>query len=372
MSRHSFPFLSFSLPFLFLVLFFSGISGELQAQNAASLFGKHSFPDTQTCGGMFFWQDVKFFQEWHIQKSVLTGEYRLLDPQAVCRASGDRDFCEEELAGWREDLGLSSMKGRVLILVHGFASSSILLENMALWFRAQGEYSAVLNVSYPSAFVTVEEETVQIAEIIAALEGVERIDFVGHSMGAIVLRYYLGNYAQKTETEAETENETEAENETEMTAKGAAERASEKTAAGKLTGFPVSKIGRFVQICPPNQGSVIAQNHNAGPVGLFLPALEGLSLSGGQMQERFGTPCCEFGILAGYGEESDSEASDVFNGEENDAVLPVSATKLEGAAGWKKIRGDHSTIPNRVETFENVQTFLNSGHFLSENPLSPP
>ncbi|MDO4627699.1 MAG: hypothetical protein Q4C70_00810, partial [Planctomycetia bacterium] len=126
-------------------------------------------------------------------------------------------------------------------------------------------------------------------------------------------------------------------------------------------GVPFSKVGRLVQVCPPNQGALVAQKHNTGPVGLLFPVLAELSLSGGELDARFGTPRNEFGILAGYGE------SEEFWGEENDAVLPVSTTHLEGARAWKKLRGDHSTIPNSVSTFENIQKFLNDGDFLQEN-----
>ena len=301
---------------------FGGESLEWQSSLCAQVPGFDSVPNTQTTGGIFVWQDLLFFQEWHLQRSVLTGEFRLLDPQAVCRAAGSREFCEKMLQTCREEEAIPPMKGRVLILLHGFASGSVLLENMALWFRKQGGYSAVLNVSYPTTCVTVESETAQIAAIVKALDGVERIDFVGHSLGSLILRYYLGNY--------QSENRD-------------------------------PRIGRFVQICPPNQGSGIAQRHGAGPVGLLFPILSELALNGQEMKSRFGIPACEFGILAGYGE---TDETGVFYGEENDSVLPVSTTRLDGAADWKKIRGDHSSVPNQLETFENVRNFLNSGQFL--------
>jgi len=301
--RHIFPFI-----FLFLTAL----------PTLAQLPGLDSTPRTQTIGGIFLWQDVQFRGEWHIQKSILADQYRLLDPWAVCQASGSREFCEKILA----EQEIPAPSGRVLVLLHGFASGSPLLENMALWFRQTGDYSAVLNISYPSTFVTVEQEADQLAEIVASLEGAERVDFVGHSLGSVILRYFLGNYEKRPEN---------------------------------------VPIGRLVQLCPPNQGSEIAQGHNAGPVGLLFPVLADLSMNGLQMKEKYGIPRCEFGILAGYGEDA------YFGGEENDAVLPVSATRLDGMKAWKKIRGDHSQVPNKIETFENVREFLRNGDFLEEN-----
>ena len=301
--------LIFSLVFLFVTAL----------PTLAQLPGLDATPNTQTVGGIFLWQDVQFRGEWHIQKSILADQYRLLDPQAVCRASGSREFCEQFLT----EQEIPAPSGKILVLLHGFASGSILLENMALWFREKGDYTVVLNVSYPSSFMTVEREADQLAQIIASLEGAERVDFVGHSFGSIVLRYFLGNYDKRPEN---------------------------------------VPIGRLVQICPPNQGSEIARDHNEGPIGLLFPPLAELSMKGPEMKEKFGIPRCEFGIIAGYGEDPSW-----FYGEENDAVLPVSATRLDDAKGWKKIRGDHCEVPNKIETFENVREFLTNGHFLEEN-----
>ncbi|MBQ9454527.1 MAG: hypothetical protein Q4A17_10460 [Thermoguttaceae bacterium] len=289
----------------------------------AQLPGLDSTPNTQTVGGIFFWKDVQFRGEWHIQKSILADQYRLLDPLGVCRASGSREFCEKILAGQE----IPAPSGKVLVLLHGFASGSILLENMAIWFRETGDYTAVLNVSYPAFSVTIEQATDQLAEIIASLEGAERVDFVGHSLGSIIMRYFLGNYDKRPEN------------------------------------IP---IGRLVQICPPNQGAEVARDHNAGPLGLLIPVLDQLSMKGPEMKEKYGLPRCEFGILAGYGEDG------YFGGEENDAVLAISATRLDNAKEWKKIRGDHCMVPNKIETFENVREFLTNGHFLEENSPSPP
>ncbi|MDO4627700.1 MAG: alpha/beta hydrolase, partial [Planctomycetia bacterium] len=193
--RRKLRILAFCVALVAGMIGISGVDGNFGKATSAQIPGINRFDNTQTIGGMFFWQDVFFLQEWHIQRSILTGEYRLLDPEAICRASGSRAFCETVLERYQQELEIPPMSGRVLILLHGFASSSILLENMALWFREKGEYTAVLNISYPSMRVTVAEQAKQLAEIVAKLDGVERIDFVGHSLGAIVLRYYLGNYA---------------------------------------------------------------------------------------------------------------------------------------------------------------------------------
>jgi len=306
------------------------------ADAQGQLFSSQLFPgqdvrkNEQTIGGLMFWQDVLFLQEWHIQQSCLTGEFRLLDPKAVCRASGSLEFCERVLEEYRQELKIPPFSGKVLVLLHGLFSGSVHLENMALWFRQEGGYSAVVNLSCASSFMTVEESTERVAKILEGLKGAERIDFVGHSLGSIILRNYLGKYAEEN---------------------------------GLFEELP---IGRFVQLCPPNQGAETALIHQDVMTGIFVTALADLALNGSEMKERFGVPKCEFAVIAGT--HPDYE----YYGEETDAVLPVSTTRLDGAKGWKKMRGTHMEIPNSIETFQNIRNFLEDGSFLEENVGSPP
>ncbi len=312
----------------FLVLALS-VCGNTEARG--QIFpGQDVRKNEQTIGGLMFWQDLLFLQEWHIQRSCLTGDFRLLDPHAVCRASGSREFCERVLEEYRQELGIPPFSGRVLVLMHGLFSGSVHLENMAIWFRQKGEYSAVLNLACASSFMTVHESTEYLAAILAGLKGAERIDFVGHSLGSIILRNYLGKYAEEN---------------------------------GIFEKLP---IGRFVQLCPPNQGAETARIHQEGMTGTFVKALADLALNGHEMKEQFGVPKCEFAVIAG------THPDYVYYGEETDSVLTVSTTRLDGAKCWKKLNGTHMEIPNSIETFENIRKFLNEGTFLEENAGSPP
>ncbi len=46
-----------------------------------------------TLGGQQLWLDVCFFAGWRIQKNILTGRYRLLNPKSIRYAWGSHEAC---------------------------------------------------------------------------------------------------------------------------------------------------------------------------------------------------------------------------------------------------------------------------------------
>ena len=270
----------------------------------------------QTTGGLFIYQDVKFFGEWRIQQNVWTGGFRLLDPQSVCYAEGSREACEAFWEKIRAERNIPPMSGRVLVFMHGFGSNRLMLQNLANWFRREGDYSAIINITYPSTMVGVLEESARVREIVAGLEGAEKIDFVGHSMGAIILRHYLSH-------------------------------------------DPDTRVGRFVQLCPPNQGSQQAMDTKGGV--LAPSALNDLGLDPLEMQERYGTPQCQIGIISG-GTGTEEGFTDALD-KDDDYVISVCDTYLNWSTDWTMIPATHSEVPNTLETFQLVKKFMNEGKF---------
>lgn len=302
------------------ILSVAGEEAEKHWLDSANLF----VPKMQTLGGFYFWQDIRFQGEWRIQYNVFLKYYRLLNPQSVQYAIGSLEKCESVL----QSQELPPMKGRVLILVHGFGANRLLLQRMAGWFRQRGHYSAVLNITYPSTSVTIQEQAAVIGEIVGHLEGVESIDMVGHSLGSLILRCYLGNPPGGT--------------------------------AGTL---PDSRIRRLVQICPPNQGSALAAMVNQAHLTevFSMDPLQDLGKDGESLQALCGTPACEFGIIAG-GKGDENGYSPTLPGDD-DFVISVETTRLSGAKDYLLLPGMHSVVPNMLETFECVERFLETGSF---------
>ncbi|MDO4570471.1 MAG: hypothetical protein Q4D38_08815 [Planctomycetia bacterium] len=327
--RKPFPMRYFVI-FIVLFFWFSTLSFAQEVQEVQE--GEESqvpiFPVYQTLGGIFFWQDTYFYHEWRIQYNIRSGAHRLLDPHCVCCAVGTYDDCLQRLDELKIERAIPPMKGRVLVLLHGFGSNRLTLQRMAGWFRTRKTYSAVVNITYPSTSVSVQEEARLIHRIVTQMEGVESIDMVGHSLGALILRCYLGNPPD-----------------------------------GERGELPDPRIRRFVQLCPPNAGLRYAQDAlSCETSGFFqLRPLRDLSLSREEMLEQFGTPACEFAIIAG-GRGDENGFSNIIPGDD-DWVVPVQNTRLDGAKDFLLLHGEHGEIPNMIETFLHVERFLNEGAF---------
>ena len=306
-------------------------SGTAFSQNPSEFFEnlKKNPPPVPTLGGIHFWGDIYFYQEWRIQHNAMLKSYRLLDPTSRQYAFGTREQCEKRLAELKGTI--PEVKGRVLVLMHGLAANRLTMQRMAGWFRQRGNYVAVINITYPSSEITVRSQAAMLGEIIKNLDFATEIDLVGHSLGSIIIRCYLGN-----------------------------------PPGGEKGKLPDPRIRRFVQLCPPNGGSgyakaagdfQISQNFAGGPI-------RDLGLTYAEMRSEFGVPACEFGIVAG-GLDNDSGYSSMLDGDD-DGVIPVSTTPLENAADYVLLKANHAIIPNMVETFEHVERFLENGYFRTE------
>ncbi|MDO4575816.1 MAG: hypothetical protein Q4D98_11445 [Planctomycetia bacterium] len=284
----------------------------------------HELPPVQTTGGFLVWQDVRFYGEWRIQYNTWMGYYRLLDPQSVRYAFGTLEACEKKA----KECDIPPVKGRVLVLLHGLGSNRLTFQNMAGWFRQRGGYDAIVNITYPSLSVPVAEEAKRVGEILRNLEGAESFDLVGHSLGAIILRCYLGHEPDK-------------------------------------------RVRRFVQLCPPNQGSGFAGRvHDSSVTNLFsVSPLGDLSLGKEAMLEQFGVPKCPFAIIAGG--KGDGQGFSKNLPGDDDAVISVATTHLAGAEDFLVLPWEHAVVPNAVETFEAVARYLDTGSLRADGVRNP-
>ena len=149
---------------------------------------------TATLGGRQFWADEVFFHQWHIQRNVYTGHCRLLDGDSHRHASGTYEECMAALERIKARDRLPPMRGKAVLLLHGLGRSHAAMDKLANYLREQGGYK-VFNVTYPSTRLEIGEHARALKHIVDHLDGIEEINFVGHSMGNVVVRYYLGNQA---------------------------------------------------------------------------------------------------------------------------------------------------------------------------------
>jgi triacylglycerol lipase len=82
---------------------------------------------------------------------------------------------------------------KTILLVHGLAESSVAMGFLATSLRLQG-YRTV-SIDYPSTRHTIEEcTTLYLKPAIEALAFEESLSIVTHSMGGVMLRYYLAHH----------------------------------------------------------------------------------------------------------------------------------------------------------------------------------
>ncbi len=288
-----------------------------------------------TLGGKQFWADELFFHDWHIQRNVFTGHYRLLDGYNLRHAWGTFDECRAKLAEIRERRNLPAMQGRAVVVLHGLFRSPAAMYKLCRYLAEEGKYT-VFNVSYPTTRGSVGDHARSLDSIIDNLDGIEEINFVGHSLGNLVVRHYLADNTQPD-----------------------------------LGIQPDKRIKRMVMLGPPNQGAELAEALDR--VGLFhiVAGSAGTQLAHDweRLDARLAIPAFEFGILAG-GRGSEKGFNPFLAGDD-DLVVSVADTKLPGAADFAVLPVLHSFMMNDPAVMQQTLRFLEHGYFTTAEARKP-
>jgi pimeloyl-ACP methyl ester carboxylesterase len=299
-------------------------AAELQAA-APKLPTLHELTN-KTLGGNQFWADEHFFHQWRIQRNVFDDHCRLLDEKNVRYASGTFAQCLARLEEIKRERRLPPMRGEAVIVMHGLFRTRSSMDKLCTHLRQQGGYT-VLNVGYPSTRREVGAHARALAKIVDGLEGIDRVSFVAHSMGNIVIRHYLGD---------------------------------RNAAAGGGKG---PRPTRFVMLAPPNQGSLtalaLAENNVLKVV--TGDAVRQLGLDWDKLQDRLAVPDFEFGIIAG-GKGDDSGYNSLLPGDD-DGTVSVASTRLAGARDSAVVPVLHSFIMNDAKVHQYTLRFLKTGRF---------
>ena len=293
------------------------------------LLGYEEVVPQKTFGGKQFWSDVYFFHGWHIQRHSATRHYRLLDAEGKRYAWGTFDACKATLDKIRREQQLPPMRGRAVVVLHGLVRSHASMDLIADYLREKGGY-AVFNVEYASTRLPVEEHAKNLASVLDSLDGIEEINFVGHSLGNIVVRRYLYDHLDPK------------------------------------TGKPTDRrIRRMVMIGPPNHGSVLARALSENTF-FGVNGIAGQELGTGWkvLSRKLVTPPFEFGIIAGG--KGDDEGYNPILGGDDDGTVRVESARLVGAADFTLLPVLHSFMMNDPTVQERTLRFLQKGFFTSE------
>lgn len=211
----------------------------------------------------------------------------------------------------------ASSADEVVVLLHGIANIPLSMKYLEKSLQKAGYQ--VHNLGYPSTDVPIEEAAARIREKVMAISGVKRINFVGHSMGNLVIRMVLAD--------------------------------------------DLPSLGRVVMIAPPNQGSFMAQRLEDLDIyrWIFGPAGQQLPAGNRAFFENLPIPNCEFGIIAG-GRGTESGYNPLLEGDD-DGTIRVEETKLPDAADFTLVSNTHTFILFDPETVKQTIAFLKTGRF---------
>lgn len=151
-----------------------------------------------TLGGRLLWEDLRVHGGWRLQRNMLTGHCRWLDPGDVRRAWGSRAACERFPPGSDSRTtavshdtayGCADAPVHLVVLLHGLNRSRTCWQPLVQELATAGYVP--MTIGYPSWMGGVDAHAQRIAAVLDQLDGAGEISFVTHSMGGLVLRRLL-------------------------------------------------------------------------------------------------------------------------------------------------------------------------------------
>jgi pimeloyl-ACP methyl ester carboxylesterase len=208
-----------------------------------------------------------------------------------------------------------------VILLHGLARSAGSMSKLEARLADAGH--VVVNVDYPSRTAGIgklSEEVISAALADPRLRSCDRIHFVTHSLGGILVRAYVAK-------------------------------------------FGIPKLGRVVMLGPPNQGSEVVDR--IGPWKLFKsingPAGGELGTGPDSLPNRLGPVEFELGVIAG--DRSINWINSAMIKGHDDGKVSVERTKVAGMKEHVVFHVTHPMMMKRRAVIDATLRFLETGSF---------
>lgn len=266
-----------------------------------------------TLGGLQFWTDRRIRSGWRVQRHTLLGHHRLLDPRDVRRAWGTRETCLHALEQHAPPIDTAAP---VVVILHGLGRTRWAMRRLNHALKNCGWQT--INFGYASTRSNLADFAEALDDVLTDYRHCPEIHFVGHSMGNLVVRYWLGT-----------------------------------------TSRPDSRpnVGRTVMLAPPNQGSILARRLSA------IPGLRtGMGPAASQIIDwdatlpHLATPP-DFGIIAGrFGLVENPLLDDA-----GDFIVTRDECRLDGCAAFAEVDSSHTFIMYDDRVAEMVDSFLRNG-----------
>ncbi len=263
------------------------------------------------------WEDAQLHAGWRLQHHVLLGSCRLLDRDQVTRARGRGDDCAAAFERIRREEALAAESRHLVLLLHGMGRSTFIFRDMEAALRVAG-YEAVA-ISYPSLTKGIAGHADQLEALLNGLQDTDRVSFVTHSLGGLVVRELLDRDGAWRDKVA---------------------------------------LGRVVMLAPPNQGSELAVALEPLPPYAWIGGSSAVEIAEGP--PFAGLPAdVEVAVIAG-GTADERGFNPLLTGN-NDGIVTVMETELAGARDRMTVNAIHTLIASAPETIDATLKFLDSG-----------
>lgn len=217
------------------------------------------------------------------------------------------------------------MKNREKVfLLHGIALNRYSLMPLQCRLRKSGFDANAL--SYPSTSMSLEALADWFYETYlddTALQSYDKIHFIGHSMGGLVIREALEKYKDKIDPE---------------------------------------KVGRVVMLGSPNQGSELADAFKNFSIYKWFFGPAGQELTTHHRKTRLYPSYYEVGILAGTAKWL-YPLSCIWIKGDHDGRVSVDSTKLPDMTDHVLLRASHTFMIYRRDASRQIISFLKTGSF---------
>jgi triacylglycerol lipase len=208
-----------------------------------------------------------------------------------------------------------------IILLHGLVRTSRSMNKAGKLLATYGY--KIINADYPSRKNTIETLALDtIAPLLkqCASKDITKVHFITHSMGGILIRYYLSTQC-------------------------------------------IDKLGRVVMLAPPNQGSEVVDklagwsmfNYLNGPAGLQM------GTDKNSLPNMLGPVNFPAGIIAGN--KTLNPLLSLLIPGANDGKVSVSRTQVQGMIDFIVMPYSHTFIMQRANVIEQALHFIQQGYF---------
>ena len=207
----------------------------------------------------------------------------------------------------------------VVLLLHGLGRTSTSMSLMAR--RLEKENYRVINWHYNSTGSYIDSITGELHELIQPFQSAHtQISFVTHSLGGIIVRYYIQQYQP-------------------------------------------DNVGKIVMLSPPNSGSVIADMLHNSEIARFIlgPNLKILRHNSDFLKSLTKLEDFDVGVITG----TKGQFFSLFMEETNDGKVSITSAYMKGIKDFQTIHRTHTWIMYSNEVIRKVIEFLNTGSFSS-------